>query len=154
VEDVDKLVLKHIQNILPKGWDHKRFKEKQVALRQCIEKVIIYKDKIDLVLKTENGPETQSIYVQLQKIGRKKVMMNSKGKDSVPIHANKDPALIKALVRAHKWEKALTARQEKSLGTISKNEDIQIKYVTQIYRLNFLAPKIKEAILDGSQPQS
>lgn len=69
------------------------------------------------------------------------------------IPANKDPALIKALVRAHKWEKALTARQEKSLGTISKNEDLQIKYVTQIYRLNFLAPKIKEAIIDGNQPQ-
>jgi site-specific DNA recombinase len=153
VEDVDKLVLKHIQNMLPKGWEHIRFKEKQAALRQCMEKVIICKDRIDLVLKTKDSLETQSISVQLQKIGRKKVMMNSEGKDIVPIRANKDPALIKALVRAHKWEKALTTRQEKSLGTISKNEDLQIKYVTQIYRLNFLAPKIKESILDGNQPQ-
>ena len=153
VEDVDKLVLKHIQNMLPKGWDHKRFKEKQAALRQCMEKVIICKDRIDLVLKTENGPETQSISVQLQKIGRKKVMMDSKGKDIVPTQGNKDPALIRALVRAHKWERILSADNKSSLRRIAETEDHEHRYVARIYQLNFLAPLIKEAILDGIQPR-
>ncbi|MBA4077622.1 MAG: hypothetical protein C0508_21520 [Cyanobacteria bacterium PR.023] len=62
--------------------------------------------------------------------------------------------MIKALVRAHKWEKALASNTEKSLGTIAKTEDLELKYVTRIYRLNFLSPEIKEAILDGKQPQS
>lgn len=152
VEDVDRMVLKHIQTLLPKGWDRKLFSEKREALHQCIEKVIISKDRIDLVLKTENGPETQSISVQLQKIGRRKLMMNSEGKDIVPTRTNKDSALFKALVRAHKWEKALASGDQKSLGTIAKTEDLEQKYVTRIYRLNFLAPKIKEAIIDGKQP--
>lgn len=148
------MVLKHIQNLLPKGWDHKTFSEKRAALGQIVDKIIINADRLDLLLKTEDGPDLQSISVQLQKIGRKKVMMDSEGKDIVPTCANKDSALIKALVRARKWEKALAANKEKSLGTIAKTEDLQIKYVIQIYRLNFLAPRIKEAILDGTQPRT
>lgn len=153
VEDVDKLVLNHIQNMLPKEWDHKRFKEKQAALRECMEKVIICKDRIDLVLKTENGPETQSISVQLQKIGRKKVMMDSEGNNIVPTQGNKDPALIRALVRAHKWERILSSGNKSSLRRIAVAEDHEHRYVARIYQLNFLAPRIKEAILDGIQPR-
>jgi len=154
VEDVDRMVLKHIQSLLPKGWDRKLFSEKRETLRQCMEKVIIRKDSIDLVLKTENGPETQSISVQLQKIGRKKIMMDSEGKDIVPTRANKDAALIKALVRAHKWERTLSTDKKGSLRRIAEAESLDLKYVTQIYRLNFLAPKIKEAIIDGIQPRA
>jgi site-specific DNA recombinase len=154
VEDVDRMVLLHIQSLLPKGWDRRLFSEKRQALRQCLEKVIIRKDRIDLVLKTENGPETQSISVQLQKIGRKKIMMDSEGKDIVPTRANKDAALIKALVRAHKWERTLSTDKKGSLRRIAEAESLDLKYVTQIYRLNFLAPKIKEAIIDGIQPRA
>lgn len=154
VDDVDRMVLKHIQRLLPKGWDRKLFSEKREALRQCMEKVIISKDRIDLVLKTENGSETQSISVQLQKIGRKKVMMDSEGRDIVPTRSNKDSALIKALVRAHKWERTLSTDRKGSLRRIAKAESLELKYVTQIYRLNFLAPKVKEAIIDGMQPRA
>lgn len=81
-------------------------------------------------------------------------MLDGDGKEISPTRSNKDPALIKALVRAHKWEKALASGDQKSLGTIAKMEDLELKYVTRIYRLNFLAPKIKEAIIDGKQPQA
>ena len=46
----------------------------------------------------------------------------------------------------------ITSNSQRSLRTIAKAEDLEQKYVTRIYRLNFLAPKIKEAILDGMQP--
>ncbi len=128
--------------------------ERRSTLRRHIERVTLHTDKIDILLKTDNGPELQSIPVQLQKIGDKKIILSPEGKDIVPGLTNKDPALIGALVRAHKWEKALATNQERSLGTISKTESLQIKYVTQIYRLNFLAPKLKEAILDGTQPRT
>jgi hypothetical protein len=153
VDDVDRIVLKHIQSLLPKGWDSKLFSEKREALRQCMEKVIICKDRIDLVLKTENGLETQSIFVQLKKIGRKKVMMDSEGKDIVPTQGNKDPALIRALVRAYKWDRILSADNKSSLRRIAEAEDHEHRYVARIYQLNFLAPRIKETILDGIQPR-
>ncbi len=154
MDDVDRLILKHIKELLPKGCDHSPFKERQAALRQIVEKVIIHEERIDLVLKTENGPETRSIAIQLQKVGQKKLILDSEGKDIVPRRANKDPALIKALVRAHKWEKALANNTYKSIGAIAKSEDLELRYFVRIYRLIFLAPKIKEAILDGMQPRT
>lgn len=57
-------------------------------------------------------------------------------------------------MRAHKWEKALASNEHKSLGAIAKTEDLEMMYVTRIYRLYFLAPKLKEAILDGMQPRT
>ncbi len=107
---------------------------------------------IDVMLKTESGPKTHSVPMLLRKYGRKKLVLDAHGKEIAPTRGNKDKALINALVRAHKWERALTSNSQRSLGTIAKAEDLEQKYVTRIYRLNFLAPKIKEAILDGMQP--
>ncbi len=154
VVDVDGLVLKQINEFLPKDWGRKSFSEKRETLRQLLEKVIIQEHKIDIVIKTENGPKTESAPIQFRHIGAKKLMLDAAGNDIAPTCSKKDPALIKALVRAHKWEKALASNTEKSLGTIAKTEDLELKYVTRIYRLNFLSPEIKEAILDGKQPQS
>lgn len=152
VDDVDSLVLKRIKDLLPKGWDRNTFSEKRAALRQCLEKVIIHEDKIGLLLK--DAPEIQFIPIQFRKIGRKKLMLDADGRDVIPNRANKDSALIKALVRAHKWDRALANNVYKSIGAIAKSEDLELRYVIRIYRLNFLAPPIKEAILDGVQPQT
>ena len=154
MDDIDGLILQQIQNQTSKGWSNKSLQEKREVIRKCIEKVVIRDDKIDIFLKTEHGLETQSIPVQLHKFGHKKLVLDSEGRDLIPRQSNKDPALIKALVRAHKWEKALAENTQKSLGSIAKTEDLEFMYVTRIYRLYFLAPKIKEAILDGIQPRT
>ena len=92
--------------------------------------------------------------MQIKRSGRKKMLLDSEGKDIVPTRSNKDPALIRALVRAHKWEKLLTSDRTASLRSIARAEEHEHRYVARIYQLNFLAPKIKEAILDGIQPSS
>lgn len=92
--------------------------------------------------------------MQLRRYGHKKLILDAEGRDIVPKQSKKDPALIKALVRAYKWEKALASNEYKSLGAIAKSEDLEMMYVTRIYRLYFLAPKLKEAILDGMQPRT
>jgi len=152
LDDIDGLVLKHVQKFIPKDWEKMSLQEKRVVVNKRIEKVVLHKEKIDVVLKTESGPETYSMPMLLRKYGRKKLVLDAHGKEIAPTRGNKDKVLINALVRAHKWEKTLTSGSERSLGTIAKAEDLEQKYVTRIYRLNFLAPKIKEAILDGIQP--
>ncbi|PJI38786.1 recombinase family protein [Ferrovibrio sp.] len=66
----------------------------------------------------------------------------------------RDPALIKALTRAHAWAKQLQAGKVKSLKDVATVEGFSRGYVTDIIRLAYLAPDITEAILDGRQPQS
>jgi len=155
--DLDNLILEHVRKNAPapifKGWDRKPLQEQRVLIRQCLDKVIIYADRVDLLLKTENGTEKYSIPAQFRTYGGKKLILDAEGKDAVPEQASKNSTLITALVRAHKWEKALT-NDRKTLRGIAIAEGLDPKYVGKIYRLNFLAPKIKEAILDGIQPRT
>ena len=154
MDDLDNLVLQQVKSQIPEGGNSASLKERRDSLRQYIEKVVILDDKIDILLKTENGLETRSVPVLLRQYGHKKLVLDSEGRDIIPGQSNKDPALIKALVRAHKWEKALASNTQKSLGSIAKSEDLEMMYVTKIYRLYFLAPKIKTAIIDGIQPRT
>ena len=63
-----------------------------------------------------------------------------------------DPALIKAIVRAHAWLAMLRNREVGSIADIARSENLQRTYVSSLLPLAFLAPDITEAILDGCQP--
>ena len=157
MEDIDRLVLDRIQKSAPthifKGWDKKQLQEKRLLIQQCVNKIVVYEDKLDLLLKTENGVDAHSIPMRFRKYGSKKLILDPNGKDIVPVRSNKDGSLIVALVRAHKWD-AVIEKGASSLRQIAESENLDRRYVARIYQLNFLAPKIKEAIIDGMQPRS
>jgi len=66
--------------------------------------------------------------------------------------ARPDPALIKAVVRAHKWFEDLATGRVPSLSEIAKKEGVSDRYVSHLIPLAFLAPDIVEVILAGTQP--
>jgi len=66
----------------------------------------------------------------------------------------RDPALIKALARAHAWAKQLHAGKVRSLNEIAVAEGLTRGYVSAIIGMAYLAPDITEAILEGRQPQT
>jgi hypothetical protein len=63
-----------------------------------------------------------------------------------------DPALVKALVRAHDWWQRLRADGGTSVRDLAMEEGNSPSYISRVLRLAFLAPDIVEAILDGRQP--
>ncbi|MEQ8836531.1 MAG: hypothetical protein RID07_06970 [Lacipirellulaceae bacterium] len=63
-----------------------------------------------------------------------------------------DPALIKAIARAHRWFDDLVSGRARSLGEISEKDGVSDRYVMRMIPLAFLAPRIVEAILTGIQP--
>ena len=63
-----------------------------------------------------------------------------------------DPALIKAIVRAHHWYGHLLRGEAEGTTSIAREEGVANSYVTRVVRLAFLAPDITQAILDGRQP--
>jgi hypothetical protein len=76
-----------------------------------------------------------------------------------------DDKLIKSIARAYKWkimiegsslpeEKALPKKKPTSLAEIARIENLNPAYVSKIFNLNFLSPKIIEKILSGTQPRS
>jgi site-specific DNA recombinase len=63
-----------------------------------------------------------------------------------------DPALLKAVVRAHRWFDELVYGRAASLAEIAQRAGVTARYVRRLLRLAFLAPDIVEAIAEGRQP--
>ena len=85
--------------------------------------------------------------------GRKTVVtpMALAGVPAVPTRA--DPALVKALARAFRWQKLLDAGTCASISDIARAEKLDRTYIGDVLRLTLLAPDTVEAILDGRQPE-
>jgi hypothetical protein len=60
-----------------------------------------------------------------------------------------DGTLVKALARAHRWQRMLEGGEYGTLAEMADAERISRSYVSRILRLTLLAPDIVERILDG-----
>lgn len=62
------------------------------------------------------------------------------------------PALIQALAQGEFWRSKLAESPESSLAELLKPYRIKTEYVRRLLNLAYLAPEIKRAIMQGSQP--
>ncbi|MBV8937198.1 MAG: hypothetical protein JO095_15500, partial [Alphaproteobacteria bacterium] len=67
--------------------------------------------------------------------------------------AKPDARLIKLLIRAHRFNATLVAADGVPFATLAQREGVSPSYFTRLVRLNYLAPDIAQAILDGCQPR-
>ncbi len=85
--------------------------------------------------------------------GRKTVVMpvaGEAGAAAVPTRA--DPALVKALARAFRYQRLLDEGRYSSITEMASAERIERGYLGSLLRLTLLAPNLVEAIVDGRQP--
>jgi hypothetical protein len=65
-----------------------------------------------------------------------------------------DSALVKAVVRAHRWRQMIESDKYTSSAELAKAEKVNDSYLSRILRLTLIAPDIIEAILAGRQPST
>jgi hypothetical protein len=65
--------------------------------------------------------------------------------------AKTDNTLIRALPRAHRWNRMLEARKCHSIADIADAEKIDRSFVSRLPNLTLLAADIQEVILEGRQ---
>jgi hypothetical protein len=70
-----------------------------------------------------------------------------------PITTRADPALVKALARAFRYQRMLDEGRYASITEMAAAERIERGYLGSLLRLTLLAPDIVLAILDGRQPE-
>ncbi|MBS7789302.1 hypothetical protein KTR66_04820 [Roseococcus sp. SDR] len=66
-----------------------------------------------------------------------------------PVTTRADPALVKALARAFRYQRMLDVGRYASISEMAAAERIERGYLGSLLRLTLLAPDIVEAILDG-----
>lgn len=71
---------------------------------------------------------------------------------AAPVTTRADPALVKALARAFRYQRMLDEGRYASISEMAAGETIDRGYLGRLLRLTALAPDVIEAILDGRQP--
>ena len=85
--------------------------------------------------------------------GRKTLVSLGFGADGGRIATKADPALVKALARAFRYQKLLDEGRYASISEMATAEKIERGYLGTLLRLTLLAPDLIEAILNGHQPE-
>jgi hypothetical protein len=89
----------------------------------------------------------------LQRGGRKQILAPPGAAPWSPA-PRVDSALLKAIVRAHRWRHMLESGEYASSAELAKAEKVNDSYLSRILRLTLIAPDITEAILTGRQPST
>jgi hypothetical protein len=98
------------------------------------------------------GPTTITVRVPIatQQRGVRKLIITPHGGPAwVPNQIRLDDTLIKALARAHRWNRMLESGDYTSMTELAEAENVTESYLCRILRLTLLSPKIVEAALDG-----
>jgi hypothetical protein len=96
---------------------------------------------------------TIRIPIRLQRRGGRKLIMTPEGARVPARKPHRDEALVKALVRAHRWRRRIESGQAKSITDLAEQEGVTDAYVCRLLPITCLAPDIVEAILDRRQPK-
>src|SRR4051812_5029976 len=97
---------------------------------------------------------TVSIPVSFLLRGGRKQILSPPGETPWSPAPRVDSALVKAVVRAHRWRQMIESGKYTSSAELAKAAKVNDSYLSRILRLTLLAPDIIEAILTGRQPRT
>ncbi len=110
---------------------------------------------MNATLSPDGKTLTVSIPFKMQRRGGRKLIVTPDGGapwSTAP--PRPDDTLVRALARAHRWQRMLDRGDYGTIRDIEKAEGVTNSYVSRVLKLNLLAPDIVEAILDGGQSRT
>src|SRR5438105_5481714 len=152
-----------------KHWPELPVARKRAVLATLIERIEVSLDRIDIRLRPPrlaallDGPDTPpqaandeetellSLPVRLRRAGRE-IRMVIDGTDPVA-SAKPNARLVKLLIRARRFNAALTQGEGIAFAALAQREGVSRSYFTRLVRLSYLAPDITQAILDWRKPR-
>uniref|UniRef100_A0AAU7YQI2 Recombinase family protein n=1 Tax=Wolbachia endosymbiont of Oeneis ivallda TaxID=3171168 RepID=A0AAU7YQI2_9RICK len=141
--EVEKEVMKRAEQLYEKWgekaeeWKNLSFGKQKEVVKKLIKGVMVKEDGIEV------HSESEEKFIPMKKKGNKCTIVEPEGKTN--------NALLKAVVRAHLWKRQLEEGKYRSVKELSAKINIGTRRIQQILRLNYLAPKIKEDIVNGRQ---
>jgi len=84
--------------------------------------------------------------------GRSEIIDGQTGEEIAARRTAPNPALIQTIAQAEFWRSELALNPEKSLQEITQKHGVKPAYVRRLLNAAYLAPAIKKAIFQGTQP--
>ena len=79
----------------------------------------------------------------------RKTVVTPEGEGAALVSTRADPTLLKALARAHRWQKLLDEGRYVSISELAAAEKIERGFLGKMLRLTLLAPGIVEGLMAG-----
>ncbi|OGI23543.1 MAG: hypothetical protein A2287_01750 [Candidatus Melainabacteria bacterium RIFOXYA12_FULL_32_12] len=150
-------------------------KPNPVFIRSVLSKVILYKEKVDIILCKDQlikalesiiyntqFPEELKEEVDTPILLTKNIRISQTFKsksmliisDSKKQEVNINSQLVKAITKSYYWNNLILSGEVNNIKNIKKMENIPgHSYIYKILELRYLAPEIIEKILNGTQPR-
>ena len=110
-------------------------------------------DQTDAAADQAGDPITVRIPMEFKRRGgRKEIIVPEANASDVEVVASPQEPLVLALAQARHWQDMLDTGKYATPATLAKRMSLSKTYVTRILSLNYLAPDIVQAILDGREP--
>ncbi len=108
------------------------------------------------ILTIEQATINIFIPLDIKKRGGTAMIITPQGIESrrEDVPRNFDSKLLKSIAKAHKWKSMLETNNVSSLADIARKEKLTTGYVSKVFNLNFLSPKIVDRILEGTEPRT
>jgi hypothetical protein len=103
----------------------------------------------EIVLSPDGTTITVFVPMVWRRRGGRKIIVAPQGCDDWAPPPKIDRALVKALARAHRWQRMLDSGDYGTLAELAAAEGISRSYICRVMRLTLLAPYVVERILDG-----
>jgi hypothetical protein len=103
----------------------------------------------EVSLSSDGTTITVFVPMAWRRRGGRKVLVAPAGYEDWAPPPKIDNTLIKALARAHRWQRMLESSEYGTIAELADAERISRSYVCRVLRLTLLAPDIVERILDG-----
>jgi site-specific DNA recombinase len=126
-------------------------------INRCIKQIVIKPDRLSVDLLEEEpehlGPsDSGGIEIPFRSNAsfRKGVAHEPSSKGRFDEHER--DALLRAIAKAHRWVEAIVSGQAPSFEAIASREKLGVRHVRRLAPLAYLAPRVIDAIVDGSAP--
>ena len=98
---------------------------------------------------SEAGSITVRVPLTVRRRPGRKTVVTPDGEVGAPVRVRADPALVKALARAFRWQRMLDDGRYGSINEMARAEKIERGFLGKMLQLTLLAPDVVEAILHG-----
>jgi hypothetical protein len=103
----------------------------------------------EVALSPDGCTITVFVPMRWRRRGGRKLIVAPPGCDDWAPPPKVDNSLIRALARAHRWQRMLDEGRFASVRELAQAERVSHSYISRILRLTLLAPDIVERMLDG-----
>ena len=144
--EIEKLVLKAVGSA-----DSEEVGSPEEVLRIRVERVIVRADRVEIVKAVTydvSGDPTDTLATRTVVVAAKLAHRN-RARILDDGSAGPNPALVRALGRAHEWREWIEGGDAMSYSAIAKKAGVTSSYVQTILPLAFLAPSLTRELLDG-----